>query len=64
MFGWVACALFRLFVVLGIGYGIYSLISGKIGDVRREKYIKECQDKHQQEMEEAKKRISKAQNKK
>ena len=60
MLWWLACALFRFFVIAGTGYGIYKFFKDKIDDKQRVKYIKECQEKHKQEMEEAKKRIAKS----
>ena len=55
---WVVCALFRFFVITWTSYGIYKFFKDKIDDRQRVKYIEECQEKHQKEMEEAKKRIA------
>ena len=59
MLWWLLCALFRFFVIAWTGYGIYRFVKDRIDDKERDKYIKECQEKHKKEMEEAKERISK-----
>lgn len=59
MLWWLLCALFRFFVIAWTSYGIYRFIKDRIDDKERDKYIKECQEKHKKEMEEAKERISK-----
>ena len=59
LLSWLACALFRFFVIVWTSYGIYRFVQDKIDDKKRDKYIERCQEKHKQEMEEAKKRISK-----
>lgn len=59
MLWWLLCALFRFFVIAWTGYGIYRFVKDRIDDKERDKYVKECQDKHKKEMEEAKERISK-----
>ena len=56
---WLWCALFRFFVIAWTSYGVYRFIKDKIDDKARDKYIKECQENHKKEMEEAKERISK-----
>ena len=60
MLWWLACALFRFFVIAGTTYGIYKFFKDKIEEKKRDKYIERCQEKHKQEMEEAKKRIAKS----
>lgn len=59
MLWWLLCALFRFFVIVWTSYGIYRFVKDRIDDKERDKYIKECQEKHKKEMEEAKERISK-----
>lgn len=62
---WLFCAIFRFFVIVGTGYGIYRLIQDRIDDKKRDEYIERAQAQHKKEMEEAKRRISKlARNKK
>lgn len=64
LLSWLWCALFRFFVIVGTGYGIYRFVKDKIEDKKRVKYIKQCQENRKKEYQEAKKRISKQQNKK
>lgn len=64
LLSWLACALFRFFVIAGTSYGVYRFVQDKINDKKRDKYIEKCQEKHKQELEEAKKRIYKMQKKK
>ena len=59
MLWWLACALFRFFVIAGTGYGIYRFFKDKIDEKKRDKYTKKLQEEHKREMEEAKKRIAK-----
>lgn len=59
MLGWLACALFRFFVIAWTSYGIYRLIKDKIDDRKIEKIAKKQQENHKKEMWEAKERISK-----
>lgn len=59
MLGWLACALFRFFVIAWTSYGIYSFFRDKINERKREKYLDECKKRHEKEMEEAKERIAK-----
>ena len=59
MLWWLLCALFRFFLIAWTSYGIYRFVKDRIDDKERDKYIERCQEKHQQEMEEVKKRISK-----
>ena len=56
---WLGCAIFRFFVIVWTGYGIYRFVKDRIDDRVRDKYIKRIQEQHKKEMEEAKKRIAK-----
>lgn len=58
MLWWLACALFRSFLLVWTGYGIYRFIKDRIEDKERCKYLDECQKKHEEELKEAKERIS------
>lgn len=64
MLWWLACALFRFFVIAGTSYGIYKFFKDKIDERRIDKYTKKLQEEHKREMEEAKKEIAKMQKKK
>lgn len=56
---WLACALFRFFVIAWTSYGIYKLIKDKIDKKRIERIAEKQHEKHKKEMEEAKERIAK-----
>ena len=61
---WLFCAIFRFFVIVWTGYGIYSFIKDKIDDKNLDKYIERAQEQHKKEMEEAERRIAKLARKK
>lgn len=61
---WLFCAIFRFFVIVWTGYGIYSFIKDKIDDKKLDKYIEKAQEQHKKEMEEAERRIAKLARKK
>lgn len=61
---WLFCAIFRFFVIVWTGYGIYSFIKDKIDDKKLDKYIERAQEQHKKEMEEAERRIAKLARKK
>lgn len=63
MLWWLACAIFWVFVIVWTSYWIYRFVKDRVDDKARDKYLDECKEKHDIEIQEAKERISKMQKK-